>query len=182
MQSVTVGKNRSRLHSLHYALIACIAAVATITSGFSPIQARELVSLAGEAPIGTIIINTTERRLYYVLGQGMALRYRVAVGKDGMQWAGETFVQSKRENPGWSPTARMRREDRRLPAYVPPGPSNPLGVRAIYLGWSEYRIHGTNMPWSIGRAASSGCIRMLNADVMDLFERVHIGAPVHVLR
>jgi lipoprotein-anchoring transpeptidase ErfK/SrfK len=76
----------------------------------------------------------------------------------------------------------MRREDPSLPAYVPPGPSNPLGVRAIYLGWSEYRIHGTNMPWSIGRASSSGCIRMHNADVIDLFERVHIGAPVHVLR
>lgn len=100
MRSVTVGKNRSRLRPLYYALIACVAAVAMTTSGFSPIQARELVSLAGEHPIGTIIINTTERRLYYVLGQGMALRYRVAVGKDGMQWAGETFVQSKRENPG----------------------------------------------------------------------------------
>ena len=175
------GKHRW-LRLVRYALIACVATVATASLGFSPIQARDLVALEREHPIGTIIINTSERKLYYVLGNGMALRYRVAVGKEGMQWAGETFVQSKRANPGWSPTPRMRRENPYLPAYVPPGPSNPLGVRAIYLGWSEYRIHGTNMPWSIGRAASSGCIRMLNADVMDLFERVHIGAPVHVLR
>jgi lipoprotein-anchoring transpeptidase ErfK/SrfK len=166
----------------HGALLACATLVATATQGFSPAKARELVSVQGEHPIGTIIINTSERRLYYVLGHGMALRYAIAVGKEGMQWSGETFVQSKRRNPGWTPTARMRRENPYLPAFVPPGPDNPLGVRAIYLGWSEYRIHGTNMPWSIGRAASSGCIRMLNADVMDLYERVHIGAPVYVLR
>jgi lipoprotein-anchoring transpeptidase ErfK/SrfK len=172
----------SRLHVAFSTLIACVAFGASVVPAFSPANARELVALAGEHPIGTIIINTSERRLYYVLGHGMALRYSVAVGKEGMQWSGETFVQSKRAHPGWSPTPRMRRENPYLPAYVPPGPSNPLGVRAIYLGWSEYRIHGTNMPWSIGRAASSGCIRMLNADVMDLFERVHIGAPVRVLR
>jgi lipoprotein-anchoring transpeptidase ErfK/SrfK len=164
------------------ALIACVSAGSSVGLGLSPADARELVSFIGEHPVGTIVINTSERRLYYVLGGGMALRYSVAVGKEGMQWSGETFVQSKRSHPGWSPTARMRRENPRLAAYVPPGPDNPLGVRAIYLGWSEYRIHGTNMPSSIGRAASSGCIRMHNADVVDLFERVHIGAPVHVLR
>jgi len=182
MSDATIWDKCRRLHVIRYTLIACVAIVATATLGFSPIHARDLVALDGEHPIGTIIINTSERKLYYVLGNGMALRYRVAVGKEGMQWSGETFVQSKRENPGWSPTPRMRRENPSLPAYVPPGPDNPLGVRAIYLGWSEYRIHGTNMPWSIGRASSSGCIRMHNADVMDLFERVHIGAPVHVLR
>jgi lipoprotein-anchoring transpeptidase ErfK/SrfK len=182
MSSATIWDKCRRLHLIRYTLIACIAAVATSTLGFSPLQARDLVALEGEHPIGTIIINTSERKLYYVLGSGMALRYRVAVGKEGMQWSGETFVQSKRENPGWSPTQRMRRENPELPAFVPPGPSNPLGVRAIYLGWSEYRIHGTNLPGSIGRASSSGCIRMLNADVIDLFERVHIGAPVYVLR
>ena len=164
------------------ALIACAGAFTSATSGFSPTEARELVALDKPHSPGSIIIDTSERRLYYVLGHGMALRYSVAVGKEGMQWSGETFVQSKRTNPGWSPTPRMRRENPYLPAYVPPGPSNPLGVRAIYLGWSEYRIHGTNMPGSIGRAASSGCIRMLNTDVMDLYERVHIGAPVIVLR
>lgn len=157
---------------------ACLLAISTFP--FSKANARELVQLESEHAIGSIIINTSERKLYYVLGHGMALRYSVAVGKEGMQWSGETFVQSKRANPGWTPTPRMRREDPWLPAYVPPGPKNPLGVRAIYLGWSEYRIHGTNMPGSIGRAASSGCIRMLNGDVMDLYERVHIGAPVIV--
>jgi lipoprotein-anchoring transpeptidase ErfK/SrfK len=171
-----------RLQKVRYALLACIGFAATTMCGFSPSHARDLVALEGQHPIGTIVINTSERKLYYVLGNGMALRYRVAVGKEGMQWSGATFVQSKRENPGWSPTARMRRENPDLPAFVPPGPENPLGVRAIYLGWSEYRIHGTNTPGSIGRASSSGCIRMLNADVMDLYERVHIGAPVHVLR
>lgn len=155
---------------------------ASVGPMFSTAQARELVPIEGAHPVGTIIVNTSERRLYYVLGHGMALRYKVAVGKESMQWAGETFVQAKRQNPGWTPTARMRRENPYLPAHVPAGPKNPLGVRAIYLGWSEYRIHGTNMPGSIGRASSSGCFRMLNADVMDLYERVHIGAPVHVLR
>jgi lipoprotein-anchoring transpeptidase ErfK/SrfK len=175
-------KKRRALSSLSRTIIACAALAASATSGFSPADARELVTFDMPHSVGSIIIDTTQRRLYYVLGHGMALRYSVAVGKEGMQWSGETFVQSKRANPGWSPTPRMRRENPYLPAFVPPGPSNPLGVRAIYLGWSEYRIHGTNMPWSIGRAASSGCIRMLNADVMDLYERVHIGAPVIVLR
>lgn len=145
-------------------------------------DARELVSWDGEDDAGTIVIKTSERKLYYILGKGMALRYDVAVGRAGKQWSGTTFVQGLRRNPGWSPTRRMRRQNPRLPAYVPPGPNNPLGVRAIYLGWTEYRIHGTNAPSSIGRAASSGCIRMRNHDVKDLFERVHIGAPVHVIR
>ena len=131
-------------------------------------------------PIGAIVIDTSERKLYYMMEDGKALRYRVAVGKPKMQWFGRTFVTLKRKNPGWTPTPRMRRMG--YPAYVPPGPKNPLGVRAIYLGWSEYRIHGTTSPRSIGRAASSGCIRMLNKDVVDLFKRVHIGAPVDVIR
>jgi len=162
--------------------IAFAMALLALTSIPSGAQARELVNWDGPHELGTIVIKTSERHLYYVLGHGMALRYDVAVGKDGMQWAGETFVQSKTRNPGWTPTPRMRRENPYLPAYVPPGPDNPLGVRAIYLGWTDYRIHGTNAPASIGRAASSGCIRMRNGDVTDLFERVHIGAPVHVVR
>jgi lipoprotein-anchoring transpeptidase ErfK/SrfK len=144
-------------------------------------EARELVSWQGDHAMGTIVVKTSERNLYYVLGHGMALRYDVAVGKEGMEWSGETFVQSKRRNPGWTPTPRMRRENPRLPAHVRAGPDNPLGIRAIYLGWTEYRIHGTNAPGSIGRASSSGCIRMRNSDVADLYERVHIGAPVHVI-
>jgi lipoprotein-anchoring transpeptidase ErfK/SrfK len=144
-------------------------------------QAKEVVALeSAKYPMGSIVIDTSERRLYYSLGNGQALKYKVAVGKPGYQWFGKTFIEKKKKDPGWSPTARMRRNG--APRYVPPGPRNPLGVRAIYLGWSEYRIHGTNAPSSIGRAASSGCIRMLNKDVSDLFERVHIGAPVYVIR
>ena len=158
------------------------AAAGAAMSGLQAAAARELVSWDGRHELGTIVIKTSERQLYYILGSGMALRYDVAVGKDGMQWAGDTFVQSKRRNPGWSPTARMRSRESLASGICAAGPENPLGVRAIYLGWSEYRIHGTNAPWSIGRAASSGCIRMRNDDVVDLFERVHIGAPVQVIR
>ncbi|MBX2806225.1 MAG: L,D-transpeptidase [Hyphomicrobiales bacterium] len=167
--------------TLQYGIFFVATAICMVYA-LSASHAKELVSWEGDHGAGTIIVMTSERKLYYILSKGMALRYDVAVGKAGMQWSGDTFVQKKRENPGWTPTARMRRENPRLPKYVPAGPRNPLGVRAIYLGWSEYRIHGTNAPSSIGRAASSGCIRMRNSDVIDLFERVHIGAPVHVIR
>lgn len=174
-----IRKSALRIPSFVSAMVvACIFSQLAADKAFG----RDLVRWAGKEEIGTIVVNTGERRLYYVLGNGMALRYKVAVGKSGMQWSGETFVQAKRKNPGWSPTPRMRRENPRLPKYVAAGPNNPLGVRAIYLGWSEYRIHGTNAPGSIGQAASSGCIRMLNRDVVDLYERVHIGAPVQVIR
>lgn len=153
-------------------------------AGINPVAARDIINREGtrfaDYPIGSIVVDTSERRLYYMLEDGKALKYRVAVGKPHMQWFGQTFVTMKRKNPSWRPTARMRRQG--YPAYVAPGPKNPLGVRAIYLGWGEYRIHGTISPRSIGRAASSGCIRMLNKDVVDLFKRVHIGAPVDVIR
>lgn len=136
--------------------------------------------LDGDYPMGVVVINTTERRLYYSLGDGKALVYKVAVGKQGFQWHGQSFISQKTRNPGWFPTARMRRAG--APKYVPPGPKNPLGPRAMYLGWGEYRIHGTNAPGSVGAAASSGCFRMLNADAIDLFDRVAVGAPVYVLR
>jgi lipoprotein-anchoring transpeptidase ErfK/SrfK len=115
-----------------------------------------------------------------VLGDGQAVRYPVAVGEPRFHWTGELWVSSKQENPTWRPTKRMRRENPALPASVGPGPRNPLGARAIYLGWGEYRIHGTNAPHTIGSAASSGCFRMHNADAIDLFDRVHLGAPVIV--
>jgi lipoprotein-anchoring transpeptidase ErfK/SrfK len=136
--------------------------------------------LKGDYPRGAIVINVTERRLYYSLGDGKALVYRVAVGKTGFGWTGQSWVSQKTKNPAWYPTARMQAEG--APSYVPPGPHNPLGVRALYLGWSEYRIHGTNAPHTIGSASSSGCFRMLNADVTDLFDRVAIGAPVYVVQ
>lgn len=171
------------LHSANGWMWAGLAAVFAVTLGSlgQSAQAREIVAFkSSEFPIGSIVIDTSERRLYYSLGNGQAIKYKIAVGKPRHQWFGETFVEKKKKDPGWYPTARMRRAG--APRYVPPGPRNPLGVRAIYLGWTEYRIHGTNSPRSIGRAASSGCIRMLNKDVVDLFERVHIGAPVHVIR
>lgn len=147
-----------------------------------PLQARELVTMDDNYPMGAIVVSTSEKRLYYSLGHNLALRYRVAVGKPSAQWFGESFVQRKAKEPGWTPTANMRRKNPYLPRHVRGGiPQNPLGARAIYLGWTEYRIHGTNAPGSIGSAASSGCFRMLNADVKDLYERVHIGAPVYVV-
>jgi len=141
---------------------------------------REFVEIEGEHVQGTIIIRTSEKRLYYTLGDGRAVRYPIAVGLPKFQWSGNLWVSSKHTHPSWKPTPRMRRENPGLPVLVPPGPRNPLGPRAIYLGWGEYRIHGTNAPSSIGTAASSGCFRMYNADAIDLFDRVHIGAPVIV--
>ena len=143
---------------------------------------RAIVEFDGDYAHGTIVIRTSEKRLYYTLGDGHAVRYPIAVGQPKFQWSGNLWVSSKQRNPGWRPTPRMRRENPGLPQYVSPGPRNPLGLRAMYLGWSEYRIHGTNAPYSIGSAASSGCFRMHNADAIDLFDRVHIGAPVIVQR
>ena len=142
----------------------------------------EIVDFDGEYARGTIVVRTSEKRLYYVLGDGQALLYPVAVGETRFQWSGELWVSSKQMNPTWRPTKRMRRENPGLPISMGPGPRNPLGPRALYLGWGEYRIHGTNAPNSIGSAASSGCFRMYNADAIDLFDRVHIGAPVIVVQ
>lgn len=140
----------------------------------------ERVSYANAYGHGAIIIRTSERTLYYTLSDREAIRYQIAVGSPENQWFGTTYVSAKRENPGWTPTRDIRRKNPRLPKYVPPGPKNPLGERALYLDWGTYRIHGTNAPRSIGRAVSNGCFRMRNADVIDLFKRVHIGAPVYV--
>lgn len=132
---------------------------------------------------GAILIRTSERRLYLGLGGGRMRVYPVAVGKAGAQWHGDAVIGRKAVNPGWSPTARQRRL-KHLPAHVRPGPANPLGVRALYLSRNGrptlYRIHGTNAPASIGRSVSSGCIRMRNADVIDLYARVPTGTRVSV--
>ncbi|MCC2112850.1 MAG: L,D-transpeptidase [Hyphomicrobiales bacterium] len=163
-------------------VVVCAGAILgiAIAQASAARETREVVDYQSDYEKGTIVIDTSERHLYYVLGDGKALRYSVAVGTPQNQWFGETHVARKRENPSWTPTPDMRARNPNLPNYVPPGPKNPLGVRAIYLGWSAYRIHGTTAPWSIGRAASNGCIRMLNEDVTDLYERVHVGAPVIV--
>jgi lipoprotein-anchoring transpeptidase ErfK/SrfK len=133
-----------------------------------------------EAP-GTIIIDTGNTALYYVLGQGRAIRYRVGVGRDGFTWAGVQTISRKAEWPDWHPPAQMIARQPYLPRFMAGGPGNPLGARAIYLGTSEYRIHGTNDPTTIGKFVSSGCIRMTNEDVTDLFNRVDIGTRVVVL-
>ena len=139
---------------------------------------------AGKYKPGSIIVNTPERRLYLVLGDGKARRYKVGVGREGFQWSGNSRIVAKQEWPEWRPPQQMiEREAAKghmLPDMVEGGPGNPLGARAMYIGGTIYRIHGTNNASSIGGAVSSGCIRMMNADVVDLYELVKIGAPVYV--
>ena len=143
---------------------------------------REVVGFSENLPAGSIVISTSQRRLYYVMGGGKALRYAIAVGKEGYAWAGTSTVSSKREWPGWTPPADMRKRRPDLPPHMAGGKDNPLGARALYLGDTLYRIHGTNEPWYMGSAQSSGCIRMTNDDVIDLYDRTRIGATVIVRR
>lgn len=146
---------------------------------------RKTVSYRTSEKPGTIIVDTNDRWLYYVLPAGKAVRYGIGVGRDGFSWSGTEKITRKAEWPGWTPPPEMIRREaangRKLPSYVPGGPKNPLGARALYLGSTDYRIHGTNEDWSIGQAVSSGCIRMLNEDVEDLYDRTRIGAKVVVL-
>jgi lipoprotein-anchoring transpeptidase ErfK/SrfK len=147
--------------------------------GSSPIR-RTMVSLVGNYRPGTIIIDTAERRLYLVLANGQALRYGIGVGRDGFRWGGVHRISAKKEWPGWTPPSQMlaRRPD--LPRHMAGGIDNPLGARAMYLGSTLYRIHGSNEPQTIGQAVSSGCFRMTNEDVIDLYDRVLVGATVIV--
>jgi lipoprotein-anchoring transpeptidase ErfK/SrfK len=133
-----------------------------------------------EAP-GTVIIDTGNTALYYVLGQGRAIRYGVGVGREGFTWSGVQSISRKAEWPDWHPPAEMIARQPYLPRFMAGGPGNPLGARAMYLGTSQYRIHGTNDPSTIGKFVSSGCIRLTNADVSDLFGRVDVGTKVVVL-
>jgi lipoprotein-anchoring transpeptidase ErfK/SrfK len=133
-----------------------------------------------EAP-GTIVIDTGNTQLYYVLGQGRAVRYGVGVGREGFTWSGVQSISKKAEWPDWTPPAEMIARQPYLPRFVAGGPGNPLGARAMYLGSSVYRIHGTNDPSTIGKFVSSGCIRLTNEDVADLFSRVDVGTKVVVL-
>jgi lipoprotein-anchoring transpeptidase ErfK/SrfK len=130
---------------------------------------------------GSIIVNTKQNTLFYVLGNGKAVKYRVASAKKGFEWSGTNTVSYKTQWPDWRPPTEMRKRRPDLPAFMEGGPQNPLGARAIYLGSTIYRIHGTNEPSSIGKAASSGCIRMLNEDVSELYNFVKPGAAVTVL-
>lgn len=143
---------------------------------------REVVSFGASYGPGTIVIDTNERRLYYTLGNGQAVRYGVGVGRPGFEWSGTRYISSKREWPDWTPPAQMLRRRPDLPRHMEGGVDNPLGARAMYLSGTLYRIHGSNEPWTIGQAVSSGCIRMTNDDVTDLYDRVHVGTRVVVTR
>ncbi|HEY8381937.1 MAG TPA: L,D-transpeptidase [Microvirga sp.] len=146
-----------------------------------PKYQRQVVAYAGPHKPGTIVIHTPSRFLYLVQPGGRAIRYGIGVGRPGFSWAGLKTVSMKREWPDWRPPAEMLKRRPDLPRYMEGGPDNPLGARALYLGSSLYRIHGTNEPHTIGRAVSSGCIRMLNEDVVDLYNRVKVGTQVVVI-
>ena len=141
---------------------------------------KEIVDYETKYKVGTIIVETSERRLYFVLADGKAIKYGIGVGREGFTWAGTNRISRTAEWPSWTPPAAMRKRVPDLPAYMPGGPNNPLGARALYIGSTLYRIHGTSEPWTIGQAVSSGCIRMTNEDVIDLYERVKVGATVVV--
>ncbi|KIZ42234.1 MULTISPECIES: L,D-transpeptidase [Rhodopseudomonas] len=148
---------------------------------FDPKYEKQLVEYSGKESPGTIVIDTPNKFLYLVQGDGRALRYGIGVGRPGFTWSGVKTISAKKEWPGWTPPPEMlaRRPD--LPRHMEGGPQNPLGARAMYLGSSLYRIHGSNEPWTIGTNVSSGCIRMRNQDVIDLYGRVRVGARVVVI-
>ena len=142
---------------------------------------RQIVSYETSEPAGTVVIDTPNTYLYYVLGGGKAVRYGIGVGRDGFRWSGTQQVGRKAEWPDWNPPAEMIARQPYLPRFMAGGPTNPLGARAMYLGNTIYRIHGTNAPSTIGTRVSSGCIRLTNEDVIDLYNRVKIGAKVVVM-
>jgi lipoprotein-anchoring transpeptidase ErfK/SrfK len=142
---------------------------------------RQIVTYNGAEAPGTIVIDTPHTYLYYVLGQGRAIRYGIGVGRDGFTWSGVQSVARKQEWPDWYPPAEMIARQPYLPRMMSGGPGNPLGARAMYLGNTQYRIHGTNAPETIGKHVSSGCIRLTNDDIIDLFNRTTLGAKVVVL-
>jgi lipoprotein-anchoring transpeptidase ErfK/SrfK len=147
-------------------------------------KGKEFVDFTTSLTPGSLIIRTSERKLYYILPGGRAIQYGIGVGREGFTWSGTDKITRKAQWPDWRPPKEMiQREAQRgnyIPAHMLGGPENPLGARALYIGETMYRIHGTNQPWSIGLAVSSGCIRLLNEEVIDLFNRVDIGAEVVV--
>jgi lipoprotein-anchoring transpeptidase ErfK/SrfK len=146
-----------------------------------PRYIKQEVGYDGREAAGTIIINTNERMLYLVQGNGRAMRYGIGVGRPGFTWSGVHHITNKREWPDWTPPDEMLRRRPDLPRHMAGGPDNPLGARAMYLGSTLYRIHGSNEPWTIGTQVSSGCIRMRNEDVIDLYSRVKVGTKVVVV-
>ena len=164
----------------HILLAFCIVAAAALVLYTAVTPARAAVGMGptGYEP-GTIVVSQSRRRLYLIGEDGGAISYPVAVGKFGKQWRGTAVVDGKYRNPAWAPPAEVKRAEPWLPDYIPGGSShNPMGMRALTLSGGEYAIHGTNRPDSIGTAASYGCIRMFNRDIVDLYERVDVGTPV----
>ena len=161
--------------------LAGIALVASLL-GAAPVEAREVVAFRdGSVSAGTIVVRTGERRLYYVMGDGRAIRYPVGVGRASKQWTGTTRIDGKYVRPAWSPPREVKRDKPSLPDVIPGGsPRNPMGEAALTLAGGEYAIHGTNVPRSIGGFVSYGCIRMLNDDISDLYQRVPVGTKVTV--
>ncbi len=141
---------------------------------------KQIVFYRSQQPPGTIIIDTQERHLYLIKDETHALRYGIGVGRDGFTWQGLLQISRKAEWPDWHPPAEMIERQPYLPRFMAGGPGNPLGARAMYLGNTVYRIHGTNAPETIGQAVSSGCFRLVNDDVIDLYERVNVGTKVIV--
>lgn len=148
----------------------------------APASGREMVRITGYSP-GTIVVKTRERRLYFVIDEGKAIRYPVGVGRAGKTWSGTAYIAGKYLKPGWSPPDEIRRDKPSLPDVIPGGsPRNPMGAAALVLNRGQYAIHGTNAPASVGKFVSYGCIRMYNNDILDLYERVGFGTTVVVLR
>ncbi len=164
----------------HLLLAFCIvaAAVMALCTVVTPVRAAAVAGPTGYEP-GTIVVSQSQRRLFLIGEEGDAISYPVAVGKFGKQWRGSAVVDGKYRNPAWAPPVEVKRAEPWLPDYIPGGSSrNPMGMRALTLSGDQYAIHGTNRPDSIGTAASYGCIRMLNRDIVDLFDRVEVGTPV----
>jgi len=169
-------RNKHLVRSTAYAL----AAAAIMLVPPPPAEARDVVSFSGYAP-GTIVVRTSQRRLYLVVGNGQAIRYKVGVGRPRYQWSGSTTINGKYIRPAWAPPSVVRRANPRLPAVIPAGaPNNPMGAAAMTLSGRLDAIHGTNVPGSIGGFVSHGCIRMYNRDIMDLYNRVSVGTRVVV--
>lgn len=203
-QRVDPGQAEAETLETRMPILPCIraviatAALATATIAFAPAahaqsgwlwgggstfggSGRETVRFNPSYPAGQVIVSFGDRRAYFITRPGEAISYPIAIPREQSRWSGVTSVTMKRENPSWTPTPTMLAENPRLPRFVPGGhPMNPMGVRALYLGSSAYRIHGTDAPWTIGSAVSKGCIRMYNQDVIDLYPRVRVGAKVTV--
>jgi len=164
------------------AVIAAVVVLAAVDTAQQPAQAQATVAFRGY-PVGTVVVMTNQRRLYYVVGQDRAISYPVGVGKAGQQWSGTSYINGKYIRPAWSPPADIKRANPKLPNVIEGGsPRNPMGAAAMTLSGGEYAIHGTNAPGSIGGFVSHGCIRMHNSHVLDLYARVSVGTQVIVTR